>query len=141
MTASDPTLPTRQAIVTHLRADTNVTTLGSPSLGTRIYGERAPGGTLSWPFVRYGQTDMGQLGGPVPIHVFSKKQHTDEAATIMAAIVESLGGKTLELEDGRKIRLNYPDAGGSQIIPDAAEADAWHGIVRFDAFIPRACPV
>lgn len=136
MVASDPTLLARQAIVTHLRGDTDVTSTDV----TEIYGERTPTPPeLQWPFARYGQSDFGQTSGRVPIHVFSKKQKTDQLGTIMAAIVESLGGKTLTLDDGRKMRLTYPDAGGSQIIPDAAEASAWHGIVRFDALIVREC--
>lgn len=133
--ASDPTLLARKAIVTHLRDDTVVT---STPVGSRIYGERTPA-VLIWPFTRYGQTDFGHTSGRIPLHTFSKSKHTDEVASIMAAIVESLGGKTLTLDDGRKMRLTYPDAGGSQIIADGAEADAWHGIVRLDAVIAREC--
>ncbi len=137
--ASDPTLLVRRAVVTHLRADPTVNTLGSPPLGIRIYGEKAPA-TLTWPFVRYGQSDFGQTRGVVPIHVFSKASFTDEAAGIAAAIVASLDGRTLELSDSRKITFNWPEVGGTQVIPDAAEASAWHAIVRFDVTIPRLCP-
>lgn len=133
--ATDLTLPTRRAIVTHLRADTNV---AATALGARFYGETTPA-TLIWPFGRYGQTALGQLGGQVPLHFFSKAQFTDEVAEIMAAVVTSLGDKVLALEDARKLHLIYPDEGGTQIIPDGAEAGAWHGIVRLEARIAREC--
>lgn len=133
--ARDLTLPTRQAIVAHLRADTDVT---DTAMGVRFYGERTPA-TVAWPFGRYGQTSLGQLGGAIPLHFFSKAQFTDEVATIMAAVVLSLDGKVLTLEGGRKLHLTWPDAGGSQIIPDADEANAWHGIVRLDAAMAREC--
>lgn len=135
--ASDPTLLVRQATVAHLRADTSVTTT---AVGTRIYGERSPS-ELAWPFVRYGVSAFGQVRGVVTLHAFSKAQYTDEVAAIMAAIVASLGDNPLTLDDGRKLDLVYPEEGGSQIIGDPAEADAWHGIVRFEGYIMRECPV
>lgn len=134
MIAIDPTLPARQATVSHLRADTGVT---SKPIGERIYGERPPS-KKTWPWALY-VADFGQTGGSIAIHVFSKAKFTDEVAEIMAAIVTSLGAAVIEMDDGRKLHLQYPDFGGSQILSDAAEADAWHGIVRFDAFIPREC--
>lgn len=134
--ASDISLPLRQAIVTRLRADPNVTAVIPAA---QVYGERTPA-TLTWPFVRYGQSDVGQTSGSVPLHVFSKAEFTDEAATIAAAIVESLDGKRLDLGDGRKADLNWPEAAGTQIIPDGDEADAWHAIVRFNVTVPRTCP-
>ena len=79
------------------------------------------------------------MSGSVALHVFSKAEFTDQVATIMAAIVTSLGGAVIEMDDGRKMHLTYPEAGGSQIIPDAAEQNAWHGIVRFNATIAREC--
>lgn len=96
---------------------------------------------MVWPFVRYGQTDVGQVDGRLPIHAFSKPQggFTDEVAEIAAAIVAALDGKRLILSDGRKATLTWPESGGTQIIPDGAEADAWHAIVRFDVAIPRSC--
>lgn len=139
--ASDPTLPLRQAVVTDLRADAALMALGTPPLSTgdRIYGERTPA-TLVWPFVRYGQADVGQTQARLPLHVFSKSQYTDEVAAIAAGIVARLDGRTLELGDGRRVTFNWPEAGGTQIISDAAEADAWHAIVLFDVTIPRTCP-
>lgn len=134
MNAIDPTLPARQEIVTHLRADTNVTTT---DVGNRVYGERTPA-DKEWPFALY-EADFGQTDGTVRLHVFSKAKFSDQVAKIMAAMVTSLGGKTLVMPDDRKLRLTYPEANGSQILPDGAEANAWHGIVRFNAFIVLEC--
>lgn len=133
-----PILEVRRAIVTRLRADASVTALGSPALGQRIYGERTPA-TLTWPFVRYGQSDaVSSLGYDItaPIHVFSKAAFTDEAGDISEAIGASLDNLVLTL-DGRKAYLQYL---GHQIIPDAAEADAWHGVVRIGARVAAECP-
>lgn len=133
MPTIDPTLPARQAIITRLRAETSVT---STAVGQRIY-ERPPAQPV-WPWARY-VADFGLTSGSVAIHVFSKAEFTDEASTIMAAIVANLGGALIAMDDGRELHLTYPDAGGSQIIPDAAEQNAHHGIVRFNATIAREC--
>lgn len=131
-----PILGLRRAIVAHLRADTNVTTLGSPALGARIYGERTPA-VLTWPFVRYGQSDA-RPGFEItaPLHAFSKATYTDEVAAIAEAIGNSLDGQVMTLADGRKARLRYV---GHQVVPDAAEASAWHAIVRVDANVVLEC--
>ncbi len=128
-----PILSLRRAIVTHLRADSTVT---STAVGQRIYGERAPAAPV-WPFVRYGQSDaVPGFQITAPIHVFSKAEYTDEAAEIAEIIGASLSGKVLALDDGRKARLRYA---GHQIIPDAAEASAWHAIVRIEANVIAEC--
>jgi hypothetical protein len=49
-------------------------------------------------------------------------------------MVESLDGKTLALESGVVARLSWRN---SQLIPDAAEANAWHGITHFAATIAQ----
>jgi len=131
--ATDPTLLARQAIIAHLRSDTAV---AATEVGQRIYERPPPQPT--WPFALY-SADFGQLRGRVALHVFSKTQFTDEVAGIMSAFVTSLGGKRIDMDDGRKLDLIYPDAGGSQILRDAAEADAHHGIVHLDALIAREC--
>lgn len=135
-----PILGLRKAIITHLRADASVTSLGTPALAARIYGERTPAEKV-WPFVRYGQSDA--LAGyeiTAPIHVFSKAEFTDEVAQIAEAIGNSLDpddrGLVLVLSDGRLARLRYL---GHQVIPDAAEATAWHAIVRIGANVVKEC--
>jgi hypothetical protein len=131
-----PILEVRRGIVTHLRADPAVTSLGTPALDARIYGERTPA-TLTWPFVRYGQSDA-VFGWDVsaPIHVFSKTDYTDEVSAISEAIGESLDDVVLAFADGRKAHLRYL---GHLIIPDGAEASAWHGIVRIGARVAVEC--
>jgi hypothetical protein len=133
--AKDPTLPLREAVIQRLRADPDLIALVPEA---RVYGERSPS-ELNWPFVRYGQSLIGQTGGTLPIHIFSKQTFTDETAEIADAIVGALDDAALDLGGGRKAVLKWPEDGGTQIIADAAEADAWHGIVRFEVAIPRTC--
>ena len=130
----DLTLPLRQAIVSLLRTDTDLTALVPAE---RVYGERSPA-SPTFPFVRYGVSDIGATGGATSLHVFSKSGFTDQAANIAARIVEALDGKTLAT-GSRKVTLTWPERNGTQIIPDSAEADVFHAIVRFDVSAPRAC--
>lgn len=134
--ARDLSLQLREAIITRLRADAQLIALVPPA---RIYGMRQPATTL-WPFTRYGSTDTkpalaqcwdGQVVN-LTLHAFSKAQYEDEVAQISSAIAEALGGAVLTLEDAEasKAHLRWRQ---SQIVPDAAEASAWHGIVRLEA--------
>lgn len=126
-----PILGLRQAIVTHLRADTNVT---STSVGTRIYGEKSPA-NLTWPFARYGTSDA--VPGheiEAPIHVFSKAEFTDDVNAITEAISASLDGAVLTLADNRKAYLRWT---GTRVVPN--EAAEWHAIIGFRATVPREC--
>lgn len=137
--ARDFHLPLREAIITALTADESVT---DKVPAERVYGMRQPAQT-QWPFTRYGQPDSRAAGLgediSVSLHGFSKAAYENECAEIMAALVNSLDGRVLSLDDGSengvKAHLNWR---GTQIIPDAAEANAWHGIARFDATI-TAC--
>lgn len=130
--ARDFNLPLRKAIVSHLRADAGVI---AQVPAARVYGMRQPP-TTSWPFTRYGQPDSRSSGLgediAVTLHSFSKAAYEDECAEILSALVESLDGAVLTLEGGEQARVHWR---GSQIIPDAAEANAWHGLARFDATI------
>lgn len=131
--AQDPTLALRQKITARLKADPDVLALVAEP---QIYGERVKA-DKAWPFIRYGVSDTLPLKGQcwdgatvdVAIHCFSKAQFTDEAANINAAIAASLDNATLEL-GGRRAHIRWT---GSTILPDPAEADAWHGIARFEA--------
>lgn len=128
-----PILGLRRAIVSHLRADATVTALVPAA---RLYGERVPA-EPDWPFMRYGQSDAGPGFEIVaPIHVFSKAEFPDEAAEIGEAIGASLENRTLTLGDGRRAHLRWLSG---QIIPDAAEASAWHAIVRIGATVAAEC--
>lgn len=125
----------RRAIVTHLRADSALVALGSPALAERIYGPRSPG-TLTWPFVRVNVSDEGPLRKGttirVTVHAFSKAQFDDEVSSINAALTASLEDEVLTLSPGYTAYMRWL---GSQVIPDAAEADAYHGVNSFDATI------
>ena len=126
-----PILDLRRAMVTHLRADSAVT---STSVSNRLYGEKAPA-ALTWPFGRYGISDA-QPGDKiaVPFHLFSKDPFTDDVNGIAEAIGNSLDGKVLTLNGGRKAYITWT---GTRLV--ASEADEWHAIVGFDATIPRDC--
>jgi hypothetical protein len=103
-------LPLREAIVSHLKADASFTAKQSADA---IHGMRQPAET-AWPF--------------------TKGAFENECAEIQSAMVESLDGKTLALESGVVARLSWRN---SQLIPDAAEANAWHGITHFAATIAQ----
>lgn len=125
----------RQAIVPLLRADTTLTAIGDPAIGERIYGRRQPA-ELVWPFVRVSVADEGPLRKGtevrVTVHAFSKAQFDDEAEAMDTAIQTALENAVLELGPGTTAYLTW---GGSQVIPDAAESDAWHGVNSFTATI------
>jgi hypothetical protein len=127
-------LPLREAIVSHLKADASFTAKQSADA---IHGMRQPAET-AWPFTRYGggETRAAGLGEDVTVtlHNFSKGAFENECAEIQSAMVESLDGKTLALESGVVARLSWRN---SQLIPDAAEANAWHGITHFAATIAQ----
>lgn len=133
--ARDTSLPLRQAVVTALRADTSLTALVPAE---RNYGMRSPA-TLTWPFTRYGSPDALPFraqcidGATIgfTVHAFSKQTFEDECANINAAVSASLDGKVLDL-GGLKAHVVWR---GSQIIPDAAEADAYHGVNSFEATV------
>jgi hypothetical protein len=132
----DQSLPLRRAIVTRLRADGPLTALVPAE---RLYGMRTPA-AVTWPFGRYGApntlprratcSDGSRVD--VPYHFFSKADYDDEVGELVAAAVKSLGDAVLALDTGARARLVWT---GSTILPDAAEASAWHGIARFEATI------
>jgi hypothetical protein len=125
----------RQVTVTLLRSDPDLILVGDPPLGDRIYARRTPA-TLVWPFVRVNVAGEGPLrkGTSVRmmVHSFSKAQFDDEAEAINSAIQASLEDTVLELGPGTKAFVRWIS---SQVIGDAAEADAWHGLNSFDATI------
>lgn len=125
----------RQQTVASLRADADLIAIGTPAIGDRIYGRRQPA-TLTWPFVRVSVADEGPLRHGtrirVTVHSFSKAQFDDEVETINAAIQANLENAVLELSPATKVFMAWVS---SQAFPDAAEADAWHGINSFDATI------
>lgn len=138
----DTSLPLRQAVIETLRADTALIALGEPALSDdRIYGMRAPS-KLTWPFVRYGAVDSlpyksqctdGAVIG-FTVHSFSKADFEDECAGINAALVTALDGRSIDLDADFEAMAHIRWV-GSQIIPDAAEANAWHGVNRFEATV------
>jgi hypothetical protein len=127
----------RQVTVQHLRADADLIAIGAPPLSQdeRIYGRRQPA-ELVWPFVRVSVADEAPLRRGTDIrltvHSFSKAQFDDECETLNQAIQTSLEDAVLELSPAYKAFVTW---NGSQVIPDAAEADAWHGVNTFTATI------
>lgn len=130
----------RRTLVTTLRADAELVALGTPPLGDdpdtkRIYGRRSPD-VLIWPFIRVNVTDEGPLRkGTQPrvtIHTFSKAQFDDEVETLNARLQAMLEDAVLELSGTTKAFMSWVS---TQTVPDAAEADAWHGLNFFTAMI------
>lgn len=140
--ANDTSLSLRQAVVRRLRANADLIAIVPAE---RNYGMRSPPDP-AWPFTRYGSPDSQPLraqcldGATISftIHAFSRTPDStaiffeDECATINAAASRALDGATLALDapTGAKAHVRWI---GSQIVPDAAEASAWHGINRFEA--------
>lgn len=128
-------LQLRQATVQRLRADADLIAIGDTPIGDRIYGRRQPA-ILTWPFIRISVADEGPLRhGTVlrlTVHSFSKAQFDDECEAINGAIQASIEDAVLQLSGARKAFMSWI---GSQVIPDAAEADAWHGVNSFTATI------
>jgi hypothetical protein len=125
----------RQATVTRLRADGTLASIGETPIGERVYGRKQPA-TLIWPFVRVSVADEGPLRKGteirVTVHSFSKAQYDDECETINGAIQTSLEDAVIELNASTKAYFAW---NGSQVIPDGAEADAYHGVNTFTATI------
>lgn len=130
----------RRTIVPRLRADADLIALGDPALSTdtdtqRIYGRRSPA-TLTWPFLRV------SIPGEVPlrkgteiritVHTFSKAQYDDEVEALNAAVQANLEDAVLELSPATKAFMSWIS---SQVLADAAEASAWHGLNSFRATI------
>lgn len=125
-----PILALRKAIVTHLRADTAVT---STAIGERSYGERPPKAP-GWPFLMYGMSDA-QPGYEInaPLHIFSKDPFTDDVNAVAEAVGASLDGAVMMLGDGRKAYLTWA---GVRVVGSEEE---WHSIVTISARVPRDC--
>lgn len=125
----------RQAIVQFLRSDSDVIAAGNPPLAGRIYGRRTPP-TLTWPFVRVNVADEGSLRKGtqvrVTVHTFSKEQFDDEVEQMNALVQAGLEDKTLDLSASVTAYVVW---NASQVVEDAAEASAWHGINSFTATI------
>jgi len=136
--AIDTSLQLRQAVIETLRADNDVIALVPED---RNYGMRTPA-ALEWPFTRYGAPDAipfkGQcLDGAVisfTLHNFSKQMFEDECAAINAVQAAKLDGLTIALGGDNEADAHIRWV-GAQIVPDAAEASAWHGINRFEATV------
>jgi hypothetical protein len=132
----------RQVIVAALRADAELIAIGETPISAvdeagniRIYGRRSPA-VLIWPFLRVSIADEGPLRlGTEPrvtVHTFSKAQYDDEVETLNGRVQTILEGKVMELSSAAKAYVTWIS---SQVIPDAAEADAWHGLNSFTATI------
>jgi hypothetical protein len=125
----------RQAIVPLLRTDPNVILIGDPPVGDRVYGRRQPA-ELVWPFVRVSVADEAPLRRGtdirVTVHSFSKTQFDDECEQLNGAIQAALEDAVVDLSPAYTARLVW---NGSQVLADASEADAWHGVNTFTATI------
>jgi hypothetical protein len=139
--ARDLSLPLREAIVSHLRADGSFT---AKVPAEQVHGMRQPAET-PWPFTRYGSPDsrpfraqcLDGLIVDVTLHIFSKEDYENECAEILSAMARSLEGSqgkgiVLALDGGGRAHIRWK---GSQILPDAAEASAWHGLAHIEATI------
>lgn len=127
----------RREAVTSLRATPDLTSIGDPPISqdNRIYGRRQPD-ELTWPFLRVSVADEGPLrkGTDVrlTIHTFSKADFDDECEMLNAAVQAWGEDRVLQLSASVKAFVTWS---ASQVIPDASEANAWHGVNTFTATI------
>lgn len=123
-----PFLSARGTIIAALKADTALIAVVPAS---RIWPSKTPP-SPTWPFIRldslnavparYDCAEGSEITGTV--HFFSKASATvldpeAEAASVCDLIAAALEG------------IEECHVESAQVIPDAAEADAYHGIVRF----------
>ena len=135
----DSTETVRLAILAALKADAGVISQVPTS---RIYPSRTPA-TLTWPFIRMGVTSelpfrpSGAYGSQTiigAVHVFTKSQtgslDAERAANLAKKeVARVLDGLVVAITGGYA-NVRYD---GGQTIQDAAEADAYHGIVNYEA--------
>lgn len=126
----DHTLDVRKGIVTHLRADAQLTALVSSA---RIYGE-VPEAKPVWPFIRLGIITTpweasGQGGSQhrVTVHAFAKGPFTDAVLRIAKCVVTAMRSLTLDNLD-----LVQNEWVGSQPFTDGDKGDDWHYAIEFD---------
>lgn len=130
----DYSLALRKAVIVRLRATAALTALVPAA---RIFPERVPGENETWPFIRYGSTILspqrfdGYEGGTheITIHAFSDSHKTDEIYGIRREIIAALDEADLTIEDDARA-TNFIHT-LSNLIPDGAEADAYHDIHNF----------
>jgi hypothetical protein len=138
-TMLDPILPVRGKLIAALKGDAQLAAI----VAARIYPAKVPAEVV-WPFMRIdGASSIpirsdGGSGGEVTglIHNFVKANSTilDPEATCatinshVVRIIEAMEGIALTGDTDLAVYARL-----SQVIPDPAEADAFHGFVRYEA--------
>lgn len=139
--AVDSILPVRRAVLADLKSYAPLIALVPAA---SVYPQSSPAG-CDWPFLLYGDP----VGAPITgtcldgneiasaIHAFAKPRVSggqvvetaeDYCARIIAAVGKRLGKRKLTLAGGHVARVRWTS---STLTRDGAEADAYHGIVRF----------
>lgn len=132
--SAPPLLACRRAVVRTMADDAVLT---ATAIGDRIYGERTEPKKLIWPFIRCDGFDAlpnWQVSGLV--HIFSKGPFTDQVHSITEIVTDLFDAAVLDLGNGSRAFVNVDRA---RVIPDGAEADAWHGIVSLTLNVPKDC--
>lgn len=140
MTTIDQTNATRLAILARLKADSALTALVPAA---RIYPSRTPA-SLTWPFIKLGVINdtpyrpSGAIGSQNligAIHIFTKASATSLDAEYqchqirreVVRAIDAMGGIVIS---GGTLHLRYD---GGTVLQDGEEADAYHGIVNWEA--------
>jgi hypothetical protein len=125
----------RQAIVAALRADDDLTRSAlrrSPAASTESANRRPSPGRSSASASPTKARCARERAFRVTVHTFSKAQFDDEDRGVECRRSDGLEDAVLELSAARKAYMRWIS---SQVIADAAEANAWHGLNSFDATI------
>ncbi len=126
----DFSLPIRQAVVAHLKADAPLTNLVAAD---HIYGEQ-PKGEPQWPFIRIGfqtpspwmATRLSGSSNAFSIDAFSKGPFTDRIYEIAAAVVAAMQNLTIPTLDLRDLQWT-----GTNYLRDTDEANAYHAVIGY----------
>lgn len=133
--AQDFTLPTRTAIIAHLKADAAYTALIPKA---QVYPHTVPA-SPTFPFSRFASmiaspfvaSGLDSSGFRISLQAFSKGLYSgtvlmlpaeDHVINIGSAMKDSLDGKVLTLNTGDKLRLEWVQ---STAMMDGDEAGAW----------------
>ena len=136
MTTIDQTNATRLAILARLKADSGVTAL-VPS--ARIYPSRTPA-TLTWPFIKLGVINdtpyrpSGAVGSQNligTVHIFTKASSSvldaeNQCHLIRREVIRSIDA----MGSIGDLYIRYD---GGTVLQDGDDADAYHGVVNWEA--------
>ena len=137
MTTIDQSNATRLAILARLKADSGIAALVPAA---RIYPSRTPA-TLTWPFIKLGVINdtpyrpSGAIGSQNligTVHIFTKASSSNLDAEYQCHLIRREVIRAIDamgaISNGLYIRYD-----GGTVLQDGDDADAYHGVVNWEA--------